>query len=122
MGLEEANPVMTPAEYGGLPKDLLGIEAQESWSYRSVLGMMLYLCNTQPDIQFAVSQCARFTADPRQSHEVALKRMGRYLKGTRERGLILNPDEALEIKLFVDADFAGLHGYEDPEDPSSVKS
>ena len=71
MGLDEANPaVMTPAEYGGLPKDLQGVEAQESWSYRSVLGMMLYLCNIHPDIQFVVSQCARFTAAPKQSREV----------------------------------------------------
>lgn len=122
MGLDAANIAMTPAEYGGLPKDLHGTEAQEGWSYRSVLGMMLYLCNTRPDIQFAVSQCARYTANPKQSHEVALKRIGRYLKGTRENGLILKPDDALEIELFVDADFAGLHGYEDPEDPTSVKS
>jgi hypothetical protein len=84
--------------------------------------MMLYLCNTRPDIQFAVSQCARFTADPRRSHEIALKRIGRYLKGTKEQGLILRPDNALEIELFFDANIAGLHGYEDPEDPSSVKS
>jgi Reverse transcriptase (RNA-dependent DNA polymerase) len=122
MGLNESNIVMTPAEFGALPKDKLGVEAQESWSYRSVLGMMLYLCNTRPDIQFAVSQCARFTADPRKSHEIALKRIGRYLKGTKDRGLVLKPDDALEIELFVDADFAGLHGYEDPEDPTSVKS
>jgi hypothetical protein len=47
MGLEDSNIVMTPAEYGRLPKDKLGTEAQESWSYRSaLLGMMLYLCNT----------------------------------------------------------------------------
>jgi Reverse transcriptase (RNA-dependent DNA polymerase) len=122
MGLNDSNIVMTPAEYGGLPKDKEGDDAQESWSYRSILGMMLYLCNTRPDIQFAVSQCARFTANPKRSHEVALKRIGRYLKGTKERGLILKPDDALEIELFVDADFAGLQGYEDPEDPTSVKS
>jgi hypothetical protein len=42
MGLSDSNIVMTPAEYGGLPKDKEGTEAQESWSYRSVLGMMLY--------------------------------------------------------------------------------
>lgn len=122
MGLDAANIVMTPAEYGGLPKDLQGAEAQATWNYRSVLGMMLYLCNTRPEIQFSVSQCARFTAHPKQSHEVALKRIGRYLKGTRERGLVLNPADSLELELFVDADFAGLHGYEDPDDPSSVKS
>ncbi len=84
--------------------------------------MMLYLCNTRADVQFATSQCARYTADPRHSHEVALKRIGRYLKGTRTRGLILHPDDGLEIELFVDADFAGMHGYEDPDDPTSTRS
>jgi hypothetical protein len=121
MGLNKSNVVMTPAEYGGLPKDKQGIEAQESWSYRSVLGIMLYLCNTRPDIQFAVSQCARLTADPRRSHKIALKCIRRYMKGTKEQGLVLKPDDALKIKLFVDADFAGLHGLEKPEDPTSVK-
>ena len=122
MGLETANVAMTPAKYGGLPKDVHGTEAQEGWSYQSVLGIMLYLCNTRPDIQFAVSQCARYTSKPKQSHEVALKRIGRYLNGTRVNGLILKLENALKIELFVDADFAGLHGYEDPEDPTSVKS
>jgi hypothetical protein len=122
LGLDKANPIDTPASYGGLGKDKLGMPAQEEWNYKSVLGMLLYLCNTRPDIQFGTSQCARFTADPKHSHEVALKRIGRYLKGTRTRGLVLNPDDKLEIEMFVDADFAGLHGYEDPEDPTSVRS
>jgi hypothetical protein len=65
--------------------------------------MILYLCNTRPDAMFATSQCARYRADPRHSHKVALKRIGRYLKGTRTRGLVLNGNG-------VDADFAGLHG------------
>jgi hypothetical protein len=122
MGLDEANVVQTPAEYGALPKDLNGTDCQEEWNYRSVLGMLLYLCHTRPDVQFATSQCARYTSDPRHSHEIALKRIGRYLKGTRTRGLVLNADDGLEIELFVDADFAGLHGYEDPDDPTSTRS
>jgi hypothetical protein len=122
MGLDSANVSQTPAEYGALPKDLDGTDCQEDWNYRSVLGMILYLCNTRPDVMFATSQCARYTANPRHSHEVALKRIGRYLKGTRTRGLVLNADDGLDIELFVDADFAGMHGYEDPDDPTSTRS
>jgi hypothetical protein len=120
--LDDANMSQTPAEYGALPKDIHGLECQEDWNYRSVLGMILYLCNTRPDIMFATSQCARYTGDPKHSHEVALKRIGRYLKGTRTRGLVLNADDGLDIELFVDADFAGMHGYEDPDDPTSTRS
>jgi hypothetical protein len=67
MGLNE----LAPAEYGRLPKDKQGVEAQESWSYQSILGMMRYLCKTQLDIHVAVSQYARFTAKPRRSHKIA---------------------------------------------------
>jgi hypothetical protein len=69
MGLDEANIAQTPAEYGALPKDNTGTDCQEDWSYRSVLGMMLYLCNTRADVQFATSQCAQYTADQRHSHK-----------------------------------------------------
>ena len=66
---------------------------------------------------------------PNRSHEEALKRIGRYLKATRDRGLILNPIcdkdgniDVLQINDYPDADFAGMYGYEDNADPASVKS
>jgi hypothetical protein len=72
----------------------------------------------------AVSQCARFTHNPKRSHELALEQIGQYLKGTKDRGLILQPADAKEIKIdcYVDADFAGLWGYEHEQDPTSAKS
>jgi len=69
-----------------------------------------------------VSQCARFVHNTRRSHEEAVERIGRYLKGTREEGLILRPTGVLDIDCYVDADFAGLWPYEDKHDPSCVKS
>jgi hypothetical protein len=52
--------------------------------------MMGYLqANSRPDISFAVSQCARFASAPRRSHELALIRVGQYLKKTADKGLIL---------------------------------
>ncbi len=57
----------TPAEPGKpLGKDLEGEHRSYSWSYRSVIGMLKYLCGTRPDILFSVHQCARFCSDPRQ--------------------------------------------------------
>ena len=51
-----------------------------------------------------------------------MKHIGRYLKGTRTKGIIMKPTNNLQIDCFVDADFAGLWGYEDELDPTSVKS
>ena len=53
---------------------------------------------------------------------MALKRIGRYLIGTKDKGLILNPSKNLDIDCFVDADFAGLWGSEPAHEPISVKS
>jgi hypothetical protein len=56
------------------------------------------------------------------SHEEALKRIGRYLKGTINEGLVLRPSESLNIDCYVDADFAGLCPHEDNHDPTFVQS
>ena len=88
-----------------------------------MVGMLLYLaCNSRPDIAFSVNQCARFTNCPKLIHEKAIKRIGRYLKATREKGLILKPNNDLNLELFADSDFAGLWNVENPDDPISVRS
>ena len=85
--------------------------------------MLLYLQNhSRPDLTFAVSQCARYTFCPKLSHEKALKRIGRYLQGTRDKGLIMQPTAELNVDCYVDSDFAGLWGYEDDQDPTCVRS
>ena len=58
-------------------------------------------------------------------HERALERIGQYLKGTKDKGIILRPtklDKQLKTDIYVDADFAGGWGQEDPDDPVCVKS
>ena len=118
------NGKATPAESKPLVKDVDGENALQLFSYSSVVGMLLYLAgHTRPDIAYAVNCCARYMFNPKRSHEEALKRIGRYLKATRTRGLILNPTEdILKIDSYPDADFAGMYGYEENTDPASVKS
>ena len=123
LGLEDSALKSTPAEKTPLGKDKKGQQRLEKWNYRSVVGMLMYLAtNSRPDIAFAVNQCCRFANDPRRSHEKAVKRIGRYLKGTRGSGMIIKPDPNLGLDLYADADFAGLFSVEDPEDPIFVKS
>jgi hypothetical protein len=123
LNLNGANTKETPAEFGVLIADKEGDECDEGFNYASVVGMLMYLCsNTRPDITFAVHQCARYTHCPRRIHEIALKRIGRYLLGTRDKGLIFAPDGTLKVDCYVDANFAGMWGYERPDEPICVKS
>jgi hypothetical protein len=60
---------------------------------------------------------------PKHSHELALKRIGRYLKQTSDHGTVMNPSSDIcKIDACPDADFAGMYGHEKPTDPSCVKS
>ncbi len=109
LGIESKGDKKTPAKYGCLGADKEGEEAAGLYGYTSVVGMLQYLQgHSQPDIMFAVSQCARFTHSPKRSHKKALERIGQYLKGTQDKGIILQPAKTLDIKVFVNADFAGL--------------
>ncbi|GAX10397.1 hypothetical protein FisN_3Lu622 [Fistulifera solaris] len=118
MGLQDSRENQIPASPTTLGKDENGEDCVEAWSYASVVGMMMYLAsNSRPDIAFAVHQCARFTHCPKRVHEKALKTIGRYLKATRTRGMIIRPTNDLKLDLFVDADFAGLWNSEDANDP-----
>ena len=120
LGLDECSPRSTPAERKCLVKDKKGADRQETWNYRSVICMMLYLSpNSRPDIMFAVNQVARFSINPKHVHEIAVKRIARYLRGTINRGMIIKPEREMRLDMHVDADFAGMLNYLDAEDPIS---
>jgi Reverse transcriptase (RNA-dependent DNA polymerase) len=122
-GLQSCKPNLTPASQLALGRDDDGPRMTESWSYRSVIGMLLYLCtNTRPDISFAVSQAARFSSDPKQSHATAVKTIVRYLAATADKGMILQPRGDLKLELFCDADFAGLYKREPDRSVDSARS
>ena len=123
-GMENCNPNSVPATQATLGADKDGESMTESWNYRGICGMLLYLStNTRPDIAFAVSQVCRFGNDPKKTHATAVKTILRYLKKTLTKGMIIDPNNSeLHLKLYVDADFCGLFGKEDPRDPNSVRS
>jgi hypothetical protein len=118
LGCESLPAKKTPAEHEALGPDKEGDPPDGTFNYASVVGMMQYLqAHSRPDITFAVSQCARFIHNTRRSHEVALLRIGQYLKRTADKGLILTPSKEMELDCFVDADFAGLWNVEDHQNP-----
>lgn len=106
--MEDCNPAKTPCATEPLGKDEDGKVFNESWDYSVIVGMLMYLAtNSRPDIAFAVNQCARFTHCPKDSHATAVKRILRYLKGTKDRGMFISPSKKLQLDCHVDADFAG---------------
>jgi hypothetical protein len=123
-GLEnESNVHLTPADKI-LHDTAPVIEPRlHHWSYRQVIGILNYIAaSTRPDITFAVHQCARFSTSPKQHHEIAVRRIVRYLKGTRDKEYVLRPTNTPTIDCFVDADFAGTWTPETSDNPSSVRS
>ena len=84
---------------------------------------MLYLAsNTRTDISFAVHQCVRFTHNTKISHETSVKRICRYLQGTKYNGLVFNPSNKLVVDCYADAYFVGLWGHEDPQYPICARN
>jgi hypothetical protein len=122
---DDTPPIKTPAD-AFLPQDVDGEHAHEIYIYASVAGMLQYLQGrSRPDILFAVSQVSRYIFGPKRSHELAIEQIGRYLKGTIDKGLILKPnlkETTFKIDVYVDAAFASGWGTELGSNPDSVRS
>ncbi len=124
LGLDSkhSTAVATPAKKAALGKDIDGPPASDQVNYASMIGMLLYLGHSRPDIAFATHQCACYTFAPKQSHVNALKSIGQFLKGTLDKGLILTPSDDLKIDFYPDADFAGLWNPDNKNDPHCIRS
>ncbi|GJY91815.1 putative ribonuclease H-like domain-containing protein [Tanacetum coccineum] len=75
--------------------------------YRSIIGSLMYLTASRPDIMFAVCACARFQVTPKTSHLLAVKRIFRYLKGKPTLGLWYSRNSPFELVAYTDSDYAG---------------
>ena len=72
-----------------------------------MIGSLLYVTTSRPDVMQAVGQVARFQAAPKESHIIAIKRILGYLKGTKKYGLWYSKGKNFIIHSFTDADWAG---------------
>jgi len=75
--------------------------------YRGMIGSLLYLTASRPDILFSVCLCARFQSDPREPHLTIVERIFRYLKETFNLGLLYQKSSDYKLVGFCDADYAG---------------
>ncbi|XP_068503975.1 secreted RxLR effector protein 161-like [Phaseolus vulgaris] len=82
-------------------------ESVDQTKYRGLIGSLLYLTASRPDIIFAVCLCARYQANSKESHFKAAKRILKYLKGTSSVGLWYPSHSPIHLIGYSDSDFAG---------------
>nr|GEV18057.1 hypothetical protein [Tanacetum cinerariifolium] len=106
-GMESCDPVGTPMEI----KDKLDLDQNgtpvDATKYCSMIGALMFLTSSKPDIVHATCLCARYQAKPTEKHLKEVKRIFCYLRGTVNTGLWYTKDSGFELTRFSDADYAG---------------
>jgi hypothetical protein len=106
-GMEDCKRVITPMQTScKLSKDD-DLKSTDQRRYMSMIGILLYVKTSRPDVMQAIGHVARFQAAPKESHVLAVKRIFRYLKGTEEFGLWYPKGKDLSLIAYIDADWAG---------------
>ncbi|GAU42845.1 hypothetical protein TSUD_387380 [Trifolium subterraneum] len=106
------NPAVTPIEVNPRLELDDTSENVNSTLYRQMVGSLRYLCNSRPDLSFAVGAVSRFVESPKQSHMVAVKRILRYVQGTMEFGVLFPnniSNSVNRLEGFSDSDWCGDH-------------
>nr|GEY30166.1 hypothetical protein [Tanacetum cinerariifolium] len=108
-GMENCDTVPTPmVEQAKHKLDLVG-KSVDHTDYRNMIGSLMYVTSTRPDIMFATCMCVRYKANPNEHHVSAVKRIFCYLKGTINLGLWYPKDFGFDLTAYSDADHAGCH-------------
>ncbi|GJW00951.1 hypothetical protein Tco_1556202 [Tanacetum coccineum] len=106
-GMDKCDSIGTPmATKPKMNADLSGTPVDQT-RYRSMIGSLMYLTSSRPDLVQALCYCARYQARPTKKHLKEVKRIFRYLKGTINMRLWYSKDSSFELTTFSDADHAG---------------
>jgi hypothetical protein len=105
--MQDCRPMSTPMVTNWKKIDASRSEAVDPTLYRQLIGSLMYLVNTRPDICFAVNTLSQFMVEPRRVHWVAAKHVLRYLRGTVEYGLSYIQGDGVKLMGYTDADWAG---------------
>ncbi|GJZ17095.1 hypothetical protein Tco_0553218 [Tanacetum coccineum] len=104
--MESSDPVDTPmVEKSKLDEDTQG-KAVDPTHYRGMVGTLMYLTASRPDLTFVVCMCAWYQAKPTEKHLHVVKRIFKYLRGTVNRGLWYPKDSSITVTAYADADHA----------------
>jgi hypothetical protein len=106
-GMEDCKPMSTPMQTScKLSKDDESKDADQRL-YRSMIGILLYVTTSRPDVMQAVGQVVIFQATPKETHVMEVKRIFRYLKATKDFGLWYPKGNDLSLVAYTDADWEG---------------
>ena len=107
LGSESVSSVRTPMSPNiKLTVDLLG-KSVDSSLYKSMISSLLYLNASKPDISYSVGVYARYKANPKESHVIALKRIIKYVKTTANFGVWYSKDTNDVLAGYSNTDWAG---------------
>ncbi|GKB79161.1 retrovirus-related pol polyprotein from transposon TNT 1-94 [Tanacetum coccineum] len=102
-----SDPVDTPmVEKSKLDEDTQG-KVVDPTHYRGMVGTLMYLTASRPDLTFSVCMCARYQAKPTEKHLHAVKRIFKYIRGTVNKGLWYPKDSSIALTTYTDADHEG---------------
>lgn len=105
--MSNCNPMATPTEVGlRLVRNPEGRKV-DSHLYKQIVGSLMYLTGTRPDIMHAVSLISRYMESPKEIHLLAAKRILRYLRGTSSYGIFYKRGEKSDLLGFTDSDYVG---------------
>nr|GEV98231.1 hypothetical protein [Tanacetum cinerariifolium] len=105
--MESSDSVDTPmVKKSKLDEDPQG-KAVDATHYCGMVGTLMYIITSRPDLTFDVCMCARYQAKPTEKHLHAIKRIFKYLRGTVNRGLWYPKDSFITLIAYADADHAG---------------
>ncbi|XP_042007459.1 secreted RxLR effector protein 161-like [Salvia splendens] len=102
MGCKPSLVPMDPAKQLGQE---VGVVMAESSKYRRLIGRLLYLCITRPDVSFAVHKLSQYVSKPCEEHWIAAEKILKYIKGTPRHGLFYSKDVEPTLSIFSDADW-----------------
>lgn len=105
--MQDFNPTNIPVEFGLKLNKAGSGKKMDSTFYKQIVGSLMYLTATRPDIMYSVSLVSRYMECPTEMHLLAAKRILRYLQGTKDFGIFYRKGEKADLIGFTDSDYAG---------------
>lgn len=106
-GMLDCKPISTPMDPNARLQEDKGKNLEDATMYRQLVGSLIYLTLSRPDISYAVGVASRYMSTPKKPHLDAIRRILRYVKGTLNYGILYKKTKKCQVIGYCDADYAG---------------